>query len=450
MKKRLIISILMVLFLSTVALSQTSNWKFSKVFLNGSVHGIVITPDNCMWINLFGGCYDDLGVEIPAASDLVLNLADGSVKAVLSNVAPDGGGRGMSLGHDGKVYSSHGPAFYVIDYATMQIIRRIVPIVGLTGNNLTTPVADEFGNVLISFVYPSGSGGIGVLVYSDEGELSGTAIAASTTNLTTMTRDLALTPDGNDLFVATLSSGAGVGHWHSDDGAWGGGSYSFVDFIGGRTEGGAANMYAGTGQVAKIDQQGKLWIGADGTMELSRYDCWDLEKMELVDRIVSFPNPDDIDGLLPGNAVVPEALWVQGAFVTPRGFAMSNDGKKAYIVDFNTGILEFEYVGEGQSDAKEPQAVPEGFALSQNYPNPFNPSTNFTYSLPNKADVRIAIYDLFGREINTLVNESKDAGTYTTRWNGRDNQNRQVATGVYFYKMQAAGFEKTMKMMLVK
>jgi hypothetical protein len=98
----------------------------------------------------------------------------------------------------------------------------------------------------------------------------------------------------------------------------------------------------------------------------------------------------------------------------------------------------------------EPKGIPTTYSISQNYPNPFNPSTNFTYSLPNRANVTIAIYDLFGREINTLVNESKEAGTYNITWNGRDNQNRQVATGVYFYKMQTAGFEKTTKMMLVK
>jgi flagellar hook assembly protein FlgD len=70
--------------------------------------------------------------------------------------------------------------------------------------------------------------------------------------------------------------------------------------------------------------------------------------------------------------------------------------------------------------------------------------------MPNRADVRIAVYDLFGREIKTLVNKTKETGTYSIAWNGKYNQNRQVATGIYFYKMQISGFEKTMKMMLMK
>jgi flagellar hook assembly protein FlgD len=70
--------------------------------------------------------------------------------------------------------------------------------------------------------------------------------------------------------------------------------------------------------------------------------------------------------------------------------------------------------------------------------------------VPNKTDVRIAVYDLFGKEIKILVNEKKDAGTYNITWNGRDNDNRQVSTGVYFYKLQTVGFQKTMKMMLMK
>ena len=93
---------------------------------------------------------------------------------------------------------------------------------------------------------------------------------------------------------------------------------------------------------------------------------------------------------------------------------------------------------------------PVEFKIEQNYPNPFNPSTNFSYSLPNRVDVKITVYDLFGKEIKTLVNETKEAGTHNIAWNGKDNQNRQVATGVYLYKMQADGFEKTMKMMLMK
>jgi flagellar hook assembly protein FlgD len=70
--------------------------------------------------------------------------------------------------------------------------------------------------------------------------------------------------------------------------------------------------------------------------------------------------------------------------------------------------------------------------------------------VPNKTDVRIAVYDLFGKEIKILVNENKAAGTYNITWNGRDNDNRQVSTGVYFYKLQTGGFQKTMKMMLMK
>jgi DNA-binding beta-propeller fold protein YncE len=431
MKKRFTVSILMVLFLGTVALSQQSNWRFSKVFLNAAIHGIAITPDNCIWVNLIGGCYEM--PEVPRESDLVL-YPDGSVKAVFPNVAADGAGRGISLGHDGKVYTAHGPALYVWDYETMEIVRRIVPKPGV---NLTTPVADQFGNILVSFVYCNDNG---VMGFNNEGNLYGLAINAGNTNLPGLAREIAVSADGNDLYIATLSGGYGVGHWHSDDGAWGG-SYSFVEFIGG-------NKYSGIGQVVEFDQQGRLWIGADGVMEPSRYDCWDLEKMEIVDCIVSIDGPPEDDGLFMVNEWVPTEYWTQGAFVTPRGIFINNDGTKAYVVDCNNGVLEYEYVGP--SDAKEPHAIPEGFALSQNYPNPFNPSTNFTYSLPNRADVRIAVYDLFGREIKTLINESKEAGTYNIAWNGKDNQNRQVATGVYFYKMQAASFEKTMKMMLMK
>jgi hypothetical protein len=137
---------------------------------------------------------------------------------------------------------------------------------------------------------------------------------------------------------------------------------------------------------------------------------------------------------------------------------MINQGQtpEDIINKWDTDLQEYikianKYLLYGETiNINEPEELPTTYSLSLNYPNPFNPSTNFSYSLPKTADVRIAIYDVFGREINTLVNESKEAGTYTISWNGRDNQNRQVSTGVYFYKMQATGFEKTMKMMLMK
>jgi len=89
--------------------------------------------------------------------------------------------------------------------------------------------------------------------------------------------------------------------------------------------------------------------------------------------------------------------------------------------------------------------VPKEFNLSQNYPNPFNPVTNIKYDLPKDIFVKIKIYDLLGREIKTLVNEYKQAGSYLVSFNGSE-----FASGIYFYRIEAGGFTQVKRMMLIK
>ncbi len=94
--------------------------------------------------------------------------------------------------------------------------------------------------------------------------------------------------------------------------------------------------------------------------------------------------------------------------------------------------------------------APEEFALMQNYPNPFNPSTTIVYQLPQAQAVNLTIYDLNGRAVHQLVNEEQAAGSYSVRWDGNDEYGRPVASGVYFYRMQAGEFRQSRKLLLMK
>lgn len=93
--------------------------------------------------------------------------------------------------------------------------------------------------------------------------------------------------------------------------------------------------------------------------------------------------------------------------------------------------------------------IPTDFALSQNYPNPFNPETIISYALPKSATVRLTIYNVFGRTIRTLVDGSVKPGEHSIVWDGRDNQGQRVASGVYFYKLEAGEFRAMKKMILM-
>jgi hypothetical protein len=91
--------------------------------------------------------------------------------------------------------------------------------------------------------------------------------------------------------------------------------------------------------------------------------------------------------------------------------------------------------------------LPAKFALDQNYPNPFNPTTNFKFSIVNSQLIILKIYDVLGREVKTLVNETLNPGTYTVRWDATG-----ISSGVYFYRLivNNGEFQQMKKMLLLK
>lgn len=113
-----------------------------------------------------------------------------------------------------------------------------------------------------------------------------------------------------------------------------------------------------------------------------------------------------------------------------------------YSFHSNMGVFK---VTEGATDVKETELVPERYSLSQNFPNPFNPTTVINYELPFSGNVSLRVYDVIGREVTTLVNETQQAGSYSVNFNASN-----LATGVYYYKISAGSFVSVKKMILVK
>lgn len=89
--------------------------------------------------------------------------------------------------------------------------------------------------------------------------------------------------------------------------------------------------------------------------------------------------------------------------------------------------------------------LPVKYGLDQNYPNPFNPTTNLQFSINKVQYVTLKVYDILGREIRTLVNESLKSGTYEVSFDGS-----QIPSGIYFYKLESENFSETKKMILIK
>ncbi|MCJ7802400.1 MAG: T9SS type A sorting domain-containing protein, partial [Candidatus Marinimicrobia bacterium] len=121
-----------------------------------------------------------------------------------------------------------------------------------------------------------------------------------------------------------------------------------------------------------------------------------------------------------------------------------------------TGIWKYlvrAYVNIGGSTVAIDQngivTIPSEFSLEQNYPNPFNPSTTFQFATPKDGLVKFTVHDLLGRAI---YSESRDlfAGNYAFTWNGQNQLDQQVVSGVYFLRMETEGFVQTRKMLMMK
>jgi pullulanase/glycogen debranching enzyme len=89
-------------------------------------------------------------------------------------------------------------------------------------------------------------------------------------------------------------------------------------------------------------------------------------------------------------------------------------------------------------------------ALDGNYPNPFGEQTTIHFTLPEASEVTVSVFDIAGRKVATLVNQSLVAGTHDVQWNGRADSGQRLASGVYFYRIEAGDFSQTRRMTLVR
>ncbi len=95
-------------------------------------------------------------------------------------------------------------------------------------------------------------------------------------------------------------------------------------------------------------------------------------------------------------------------------------------------------------------SMPLRFALKQNYPNPFNPSTTLSFVIPQSAQVRLTIYNSFGRPIRELLNGALPPGEHTIAWNGLNDAGESVGSGVYLAKLESGDFSRTVRMLMIK
>ena len=132
-------------------------------------------------------------------------------------------------------------------------------------------------------------------------------------------------------------------------------------------------------------------------------------------------------------------------------FDLTAFGRNESFIDLSYTFVSKDNatIGTG-SRSYELKPIPAEFALKDNYPNPFNPRTTIQYDLPISGNVSVIIYNVAGQEVAKLVNSVQEAGYHSVVWNGTNVSGAKAAAGIYFYQIQAGGFVRTKKMLLLK
>ncbi len=112
--------------------------------------------------------------------------------------------------------------------------------------------------------------------------------------------------------------------------------------------------------------------------------------------------------------------------------------------------IHLSYSSTSIEEQGSEKTTASNFSLYQNYPNPFNPTTMIKYVLPQPAKVEINVYNILGQKIKTLINAIQESGKYSVTWDGKDLKGRTVASGIYFYKMEAGDYTCVRKMIMLK
>jgi hypothetical protein len=144
------------------------------------------------------------------------------------------------------------------------------------------------------------------------------------------------------------------------------------------------------------------------------------------------------------DAITEAYRWViPSTMNTGSGFKIQIRSKNdPSVLDTSNSSFNIDYASSIEANDN---AIPSAYSLSQNYPNPFNPSTTIKFDLKESGLVLLKIYDVLGREVTTLLNEVKSAGSYSINFNASN-----ITSGIYFYKIQSGSFSQIRKMVLIK
>ncbi len=434
-----------------------SNWNFVDVFPDAettqwqhSAHGVAVDDEGKVWVSPY---YSRLFV--PTEGDTIRRNpvyvfnADGTPAdfspvyegEINGEIVRFGPVTGLNRDHEGNILVAiHGTRPLADgstwDASTAHIVRVNAETGEFMGMGDVTymrtetaaqapnrPAVTEDGYIGVSFVFP----GSPIIILDPDFEL---VQAVTEDGKSGFSRTFEISADGTYLYNPSTTLFTTV--YYSEFGVLG--EYEIVDTT--------LGMWLDPGAVSRdpVDDN-ILWMTATGSgnnplpednpyyNHSSKVFAFDLTTGEIVDYAES-----------------------PGDFRIPRALAFSPDGEIMYVGTFSMNVpLLHKFTKEPVSVRPSDRTIAENFSLSQNYPNPFNPSTTIQFSLPTQTSVRLDIYNMLGQRVKTLVaDEMLQAGNYDVVWNGTNDQNITVPSGMYIYRITAGNFVDSKRMMFLK
>lgn len=322
---------------------------------------------------------------------------------------------------DGNILVTQWAYVYKLDYQTGEGIFKLDLIDGDGDYNtgISNGVASETGGIFCGPVVP----GNPVLEYAADGTLLGNALDATVG----YSRSMEVSPDGNTIYWAGYTNHCIFTFTRPDEFS----AFALSDSmaLGFDTE--SCGWHPVTGD---------LWLSSGSQNDLpnrhpaattnyqkAAWYAWDVATMTITDSLIyGLPTPD--------------------TDFRPRGIGFSPDGNTAYVGVFGAyGEPAMKKFEKGETGVWEETAIIDGFTLAQNYPNPFNPTTQIDYSVGRPGKVKVAVYDIRGRQVAVLVDDFKSVGNYLVDFDASG-----LASGTYVYRLEAGDRIITKKMTLTK
>ncbi|MCK4578498.1 MAG: T9SS type A sorting domain-containing protein [Candidatus Marinimicrobia bacterium] len=439
------------------------DWTFDRLLIDfeapqsnaTGVHGVVRAPDGNFWLALHGDLATDTiftaagdtinvrpvyvlgpdGNHVSFSPIQVMVFADGTLDTLHAGSVHNGSGKGISVDRDGNILYTSWSTVYRINYLTGAAMNRYTPTVM---GSMTEAVQDDNGNIYVGYV----SKGNPLLILDTDFNFIGNAIDT----VKHLSRTLAVTPDGKDLYLGSTWNGIGIPHYHSN--LPGVTAYEPVDTLGNwydvpdtTSTGGDTTVTVMLWASCLDWGNGILWAG-------NLRPDWSGKKGGM------YYGFDVSTGLIIDSLGISMGDSSAGGVYSPRGATWGPDGHTMYLADFDYNIVSVwtnpnPVTLEIEEEGSEP-IVARGYKLAQNFPNPFNPTTTIEYLLPINEMVSVAIYNLKGELVKTLVNKYQSSGSHRVVWNGTDSDGNSVASGVYLYRIKSRTVSLTKRMTFVK